>query len=454
MHVISINKSLTFLRHFSICFASIRPRCHSHGNSPFQQRCGGLHDPRIIGPENHWLSHAEMDHNSVLAGRNVDKCHHQRRASIYNCSPIYGYVPPARWKRDGMETLAAWKHFYSYICNISPHPTADSQELTELARVLMAIKMREDRVGQMYSYLPTHCLHDSPSELCMELQRKTFAVPRFAAITSNDILDITGDETFFDDPRMRERYHIHSAHLVAFGPIGDPESRNLSVFYNLNIRECTKQESKWYKRSRHLIKPRGDRDVGRTPQIEEISTASHRQQQSLLSLRLEINNNRRDNGEHLHFYNYQPVDNDAYDLITDILKHRVRYLDSMVVFPQDSGSTTRKQLRIQQEEEHLKSRFESLRRHWMTWSWPVRSGVDKIDQNTPIPDIDGEYYFGLEDPTNFQTERFFGVDKDRMKPDVVSNPMAKAAVALLWESFLLNCQIIRGKDPNVSTVLS
>ena len=352
-----------------------------------------------------------------------------------------------------METLAAWKHFYSYICNISPHPVPGSREPTELVRVYMAIKMREGRGGQVYSYLPTHCLHDSPSELCMVLQRKTFAVPKRAAISSDDILDITGDETYVNDPRKSEKYHVHSAHLIAFGPMGDPESRNLSVFYDLkvsDIRECTPQESKRYKRSRHLIKSGGDRDGGRTPKIEEISTESYRQQQSLLSLRLAINENRRDNDDLPHFYNYQPVDNDTYDLITDILKHRVRYLDSKVVLPQDSGSSTRKELRIQQDEEDLKRRFESLRRHWMTWSWPVRSGVDKIDRTTPIPDIDGEYYFGLEDPTNFQIEIFFGVDKDPGKPDIVSNPMTKAAVAFLWESFLMNCRIILGKNPNVS----
>lgn len=206
-----------------------------------------------------------------------------------------------------------------------------------------------------------------------------------------------------------------------------------------------------YKRSKHLIKPSGDRDGGRTPKIEEISTESYRQQQLLLSLHLVTNDNRRDGGNQSHFYNYQPVDNDAYDLITDILKHRVRYLDSMVhlVLPQDLGSTTRNQFQIHREEEYLKSRFESLRRHWMTWSWPVRSGVDKIDGTTPIPDVDGEYYFCLEDPTNFQSEMFFGVDEDSMKPDIVSNPMTKAAVAFLWESFLLNCQIIRGNIPNL-----
>ena len=351
-----------------------------------------------------------------------------------------------------METLAAWKHFYSYICNISSHPMPDYQEPTELVRIFMAMKMREGRGGQVYSYLPTHYLHDS--EHCMVLQRKTFAVPKRAGIISNDILDITGDETYISDPRKIEKYHVHCADLIAFGPMGDPESRCLSVFFDLkdsDIRICTKQESKRYKRSRHLIKPGGDRDGGRTPKIEEISTDSYRQQQSLLSLRLAINENRRDNDDHPHFNNYQPVDNDTYDLITDILKHRVRYLDSKVVLPQDSGSKMRKELRIQQDEEDLKSRFESLRRHWMTWSWPVRSGVDKVDRNTPIPDTDGEYYFGLEDPSNFQIEIFFGVDKDPKKPDAVSNPMTKAAVAFLWESFLINCRIILGKKPNVSS---
>ena len=349
-----------------------------------------------------------------------------------------------------METSAAWKHFCSYVCNIPSHPIPETQEPSELARVFMTIKMREGRGGQIYSYMPSHLLHQT--ELCMVLQRKTFAVPQRGVITSNDMLDITGDETFSSDPRKIEKYRVHSAHLIAFGPVGDPESRSLSVWYDLktaDLRECTQQEAKRYKRSRHLIKPGGDKEEGRIPKMEKISTESYRQEQSAIALRLSINENRRDNDDHPHFYNYQPVDNDAFDLVTDILKHRLRYLDSRVVLPQDSGSRTRKDLQIQKEEEDLIARFESLRRHWVTWSWPVRSGVQEIDRETPIPDTDGEYYFGLEDPTNFQNEIFFGVDKDPSKPDVVTNPMTKAAVAFLWESFLINCRLAVGKEPKV-----
>lgn len=326
----------------------------------------------------------------------------------------------------------------------------ETQEPSELARVFMTIKMREGRGGQIYSYMPSHLLHQT--ELCMVLQRKTFAVPKRGVITSNDMLDITGDETFSSDPRKIEKYQIHSAHLIAFGPVGDPESRSLSVWYDLktvDLRECTQQEAKRYKRSRHLIKPGGDKEEGRVPKMEKISTESYRQEQSAIALRLSINENRRDNDEHPHFYNYQPVDNDAFDLVTDIMKHRLRYLDSRVVLPQDTGSRTRKDLQIQKEEEDLIARFESLRRHWVTWSWPVRSGVQEIDRDTPIPDTDGEYYFGLEDPANFQDEIFSGVDKDPSKPDVVTNPMTKAAVAFLWESFLINCRLAVGKEPKV-----
>ena len=75
--------------------------------------------------------------------------------------------------------------------------------------------------------------------------------------------------------------------------------------------------------------------------------------------------------------------------------------------------------------------------------------MQEIDRDTPIPDTDGEYYFGLEDPANFQDEIFSGVDKDPSKPDVVTNPMTKAAVAYLWESFLINCRLAVGKEPKV-----
>ena len=83
----------------------------------------------------------------------------------------------------------------------------------------------------------------------------------------------------------------------------------------------------------------------------------------------------------------------------------------------------------------------------MASSWPVMKGLTKINVETKIPPIDGTYVFDPEEYDNFQIEFSFGQDFVEGN-DIVSNK-SKMAIGLLWQSFLINLQLIAHKLPKV-----
>ena len=409
--------------------------------SPFDQRCVGLHDPRVSGSHPSWLPHAETLLNGILSNRNVDKTYHQQLASVYSCSPLYGYIPDRKWKADGTKTLSAWKHFYAYICNLTGQPSLMTPP--EVCRVYVALKMREKMSAKCYAYRPTHLLR---GELCMVLQTKTFVVPAdVATISSEDMMDVTGETTYTTDPTRTLGKDLITANEIAFGPVGDPSVRQVSIWFNLSkddLVECTQQQAKRHKRSRHRIKKPEER--GKSKTLVSSETCRRGRAASNIVQGSDINEPTA-----RPFNNYQPMDTATFDLATDILRHRLNFLDSIAAMPQDPSSKNMILHQLQEEEKRLKARFESLRRHWMTWSWPVRSEVVQIVETTDVPSVDGTYVFDMDEPDNFQVESFFGFD-DGEGTDVISRRETKMTVGFLWESFLINIQIISGKIPSVS----
>mmetsp|Transcript_25441 Transcript_25441/g.55581 ORF Transcript_25441/g.55581 Transcript_25441/m.55581 type:complete len:955 (-) Transcript_25441:277-3141(-) len=409
------------------------------GACPFDQRCLGLHDPRVSGSHPSWLPHAETLLNGIMSNRNVDKTYHQQLASVYSCSPLYGYIPDRKWQSEEANTLSAWKHFYNYVCNL----TGQSNVLSppEVCRVYVALKMRERMSAKCYAYRPTHLLK---GELCMVLQTKTFVIPGdVSTMCSEDIMDVTGETTYTTDPTRTLGKDLITANEIAFGPVGDPSVRHVSVWFNLakdDLVECTQQQAKRHKRSRHRIKRAEER--GKAKALVSAETCRRERAASLL----QDSGDDPDDTEARPFYNYQPMDTATFDLATDILRHRLHFLDSIAVMPQDPETKGRiLDERLQNEENRLKSRFESLRRHWMTWSWPVKCGVVQIVESTDVPPVDGTYAFDMDEPDNFQVESFFGIN-DGEGTDITSR-QAKMTVGFLWVSFLINIQIISGKIP-------
>lgn len=402
------------------------------GACPFDQRCWGLHDPRIVGKHPSWLSHADSDLNkwSVGKGANVDKCYHQLMSSTYNCSALYSYAPRKKWKSDERLTLEAWNHFIAYICNTdqSGIRKADNGLLEDIHRLEIVLRMRETRKGQCYAFYPDHFLH---GELCMVLQTRFFTIASGTNRGSRDVIDVTDDvQGGIITPDSSQGTII--AHEIAFGPVGNPSVRSVSVWFNLKLSDlvkCRIQDAKKFKRTHHRVKKPDSRDM---------SFSSSSGINSLSGI---------DNSNDIPFYNYQPLDNASFELVTDILRHRRDCLDFSFLMSTEKANWIAEKQSLDHQNQRLVKRFESLRCHWMASSWPVMKGLTKINVETKIPPIDGTYVFDPEEYDNFQIEFSFGQDFVEGN-DIVSNK-SKMAIGLLWQSFLINLQLIAHKLPKV-----
>lgn len=442
--------------------------------SPFDQRCSGLHDPRISSPRSSWLPHAETLVNSVGTSANVDKLYHQQLSAVYSCSPIYNYIPKRRWKSDPSQTFFAWRDLYAYVCNLSGNATSwdydydyssvvnsmgyplqqsffkdsASRLRTELVRVLVALKIRERKKGQSFAYLPTHLFC---GELCMVLQTRAFKVP-------NELKNLQGNasiisEIDFDPKNVPGGSNdIVVAREIAFGPVGDPGIRQVSIWFNIeesDLVPCTSQQAKRHKRSRHRLKK--DRGKERSSS-QNISMATNTTQSSSNYPEDDIQKT-PDTVEHAPFFNYQPVDADAFNLVTSILIHRSQVILLWILNPpKQRKDVIANSLRA--FEHQIESSFSSQRRHWMTWSWPINQGRDRIDEDTDVPPVTGEYELSLKHENNPCVVYFHGKN-DGSGADVVSS-RSKLATFIIWKSFLYNMKIFQSdievvSKPNLKT---
>ena len=159
-----------------------------------------LHDPRIAGPDPHWLTHEELGSRSGPNTR-VDRFCHQQLGSVYGCSPIYGFAPRMKWTDDEGGTLEAfseiyrfwWVHVCNGFCSFSPccvlsccptptdnHDSSNMDEdqdpehmmswylsdgrgtLMETNRLAIALLMRQSCAARSYAFVPTNVLGNEP----------------------------------------------------------------------------------------------------------------------------------------------------------------------------------------------------------------------------------------------------------------------------------------------------
>ena len=422
-----------------------------------------MHDPRICSTCSSWLPHAETLVNSVGISANVDKLYHQQLSAVYNCSPIYNYIPKKRWKSDPFETFHAWRDLYAYVCNLDENSstwdynTSNSTAInalgfpkhntflkdnrsglkSELVKVLIALEFRKHKIGQSYAYLPTHLFC---GELCMVLQTRVFRV-------NSDFKQSLGNSSYIYEMEFDLNNIPHGsdeiivAREIAFGPVGDPGIRQVSVWFNVDANflvPCTTQQAKRHKRSRHRL--RKDREKDRTSSLVQRTSSIASDDENSPKIPESL--------EHSPFFNYQPIDNDAFDLVTNILIHRSKVLLLWILNPHKGDIITS----LRAFEHQIQSNFESQRRHWMTWAWPINKGRGRIDDETDVPPVNGEYKFTTDyngdENSNPCVVYFHGVF-DGSKPDIVPTS-SKEAVFKIWEAFIENMEVIQGKEKNVS----
>jgi hypothetical protein len=410
-------------------------------NSPFDQRCIGIHDPRVEGDLSApaWLPHAETLINKIANGNNVDKFYHERMASMYNSCTIYGYVPEdisimhtatttTTGPSPSLKNDSAWRHFFEHICNIQTS-TRDVlfdpkkhtlRDLSEEHKLEIVLKMRQHKLSQSYGYIPTHLLC---GELCMILQERKFQLVSV-------LLDKKGrrqllEEVSGGDDTVPLGALQFKTYEIAFGPVGDPTVRVPSVWFDIpeeDLAPCTPQQAKHHKRSRHRIKKSSNRT---TPaQVEPSFRAMFK------NIQIEP------------FFNYQPLDQASFNLITDLLVHRLKMVK--LLSGEFDDSIHEVGIMLDSERRDLKKRYLSMVQFWIVDSWPEEALQEPIDNQTDVPSAAGKYSCSIE-PIKFpRAEICYGLSSKRLKYDMPLNSMLLPSI--LWKSFVTNMLLSKSMD--------
>jgi hypothetical protein len=297
---------------------------------------------------------------------------------------------------------------------------ANVPEISERHRIEMAMKMRDRRKSQYFTFLPSHLFC---GELCMIIQTSYFRLEvaeSFQNIKRYQVVEIS--EEAASSCTDNDDLSIITAREIAFGPVADASVRPVAVWFNIpedDFAPCTRQQARRHKRSRHRLREKRGYDS----QPEELK----------ISASCSIP----------PFNSCQPVDDAAFDFITQIMNHRIKVLK---YFSSSSDEQALRSLAL--EEESLLKCFESQRRFWATWTWPKRTGSNYIDDNTDVPDIDGAYSFVTYGNRAYgEDSLFFGADQpSRMKRHPIISEKAKLATGFIWKSFVMNLQLLSDRE--------
>jgi len=349
----------------------------STGSCPFGKRCSGIHDPRVSGTEQSWLPHTETQGNTITTDINVDALHQKRLYSILRNNP-FGSLFTSREN--------SFNDLYDLTCNRNKSSLCGMKnkfkkklivpQLQEQHKLSIALKMRGGSNFQ-FKFRPQHIIYDT---ICMVLQKRAFRLNRDEAAEipismfrpKNDIL-------------VQE---------IAFGPDCEPTVRGVGLWFAIDesdVTVCTPQQAKRYRWKRSLHKKNCDVNGSKNVYDRSGNVSKFDLQDSFTMVR--------------------PSEHDAYGLSTAILDHRLAVIkmDRIV----DTTLNNIEHERLKQERFNLEERFQGMIRAWTNWSWPGNRGREEVDENTPVPPVDGCYE----------------VNRGRMK---------SIPVADIWENFASN----------------
>lgn len=405
------------------------------GSCPFDQRCSGLHDPRVESEPSTtaWLPHTETMVNKVVEdGSNVDRFYHEQLSSIYNCCPIFGFIPLAQSKNTEDCSELSWNHFYKFVCNLDIEdpdnnsfcpPTAPSSPIDEEFKLDIVLKMRESRLGASYSYLPSHIFR---GDLCMILQSRKYIVRTLTGPENTPVKILKEVPVTNTEEVNASSDFLFEAHEIAFGPVGDPTVPPLSILFDIGDLElvpCTAQQAKHHKRSRHRLK-----------KVKRLVQGSMRSKDA------------EDRSIIPSFHHYQPRDDVTFDLITRVLRHR---LGTVRLYSSNYAANINYRAAYQAldiELRYLQRSYQSLVRFWLAFSYPEQALESPIDENSDVPPVDGEYNCFMGEVKYSRSNEFSPLGAQRYQYQM--SPTATWLPSFLWISFILNMSVINQRIIN------
>jgi hypothetical protein len=323
-----------------------------------------------MGSTASWLPHTETQGNSINTDINVDGLHQKRLNNILHGNPF-----GEQFSLD----FDDWGDLYKLVCNTTSSNKRRRNTLSEGHKLSMALQTRGGS-GWMYKFRPQHIISDT---LCMVLQKRAFRLEKSGTATC---IPLAGYNP--SNPK-----HVLVREL-AFGPDSDPSVRGVALWFNIPESElavCTPQQAKRYRWKKGLSN------------------------QDTVPERSVIFDTRE------CFIMIRPHDPDAYELATIILQHR---LDTVQAESFSSLSKRFDSLKgLTKEKEQLCQDFQNQRRHWISWAWPMNTGRQTVDDDTPVPSIDGNYVPIID-------------RRETLDEQADIEPATGSAVQAIWDSFV------------------
>ena len=322
----------------------------------------------------------------------------------------------------------SWHHFYSFVCNLQSKPQDvpfdakkhTIQSLSEEHKLEIVLKLRQEKASQAYAYIPTHLFC---GELCMILLERNF---RLVSVMNTETgLFTTALEEVTEDYSTSSGALPFKAYEMAFGPVGDPTVRSPCVWFDIpkdDLTPCTPQQAKHHKRSRHRIKKisnrlnpnQGDAQIG----------------EKFKSIRISP------------FFSYQPLDHVTFDLITSILVLRLNTLK--LASGKFKNSLNQIGTTLDSERIDLKQRFICLRRSWVIDSWPEELLHEKINDETDVPPVTGNFTCIIATTQFSRGGEQYGLSSKRHLNNLPLNSLLLPSI--LWKSFTINMLLLKGRD--------
>lgn len=329
---------------------------------------------------------------------------HQKRLNtiLYN-NPfgIEALVPPQASSTNTRSSIShQWRLLYNLAtdANLKPNTEGwmtDNKHLRRSLRLIdpivklqIAIRMREETTSDwLYKYRPQHFIY---GEFCMVLTKPAFRIASRDGTkrkmrnhrTANKV---GGDVEVVEIPLSAYNPDMLShvvAREIAFGPDCDPSVRGVSLWFHIDeedVTVCTPQQAKRF-RWKKGIKPNKN-ELDATDQNRAVNAG---QKPSAFDSQAQLES----------FPMLRPQDPDAYDLVTDILKHRLAVLRAERICSMKERFESLKHLESKKCD--LQLRFEHMQRTWTSWAWPVNIGREFVDRRTPVPAVDG--FYKINDP--------------------------------------------------------
>lgn len=279
-------------------------------------------------------------------------------------------------------TKDEWSDLYKVVCNIDhsrngwrsaeqrfnrrkPRGGVEHRkagDIHPIFKLQIALELR-GRAGWNFKFRPGHMIYE---EMCMVIQKRAFRLITEDTADHDEVMRVEALPIRKYDPKLDSHVLVRE---IAFGPDSEESVHDVALYFNIHesdIKECTLQQTKRFRWKRkinssskqtdgsksYIKKPSFDRSVGRFTMI-------------------------------------RPHDEDAFDLATDMMKHRLAVLQSERI--RNLKSRFEALQTHEASKKVLQDRFERQKKHWAAWSWPLNKGRDKYDETTAVPPVDGEY---------------------------------------------------------------